>query len=1035
MKSPLCAAARKTGLARSAGSWQGWLLGAMAMALLAFAPPVAAQTGQITGTVADAQSGAPIGEVQVYLVGETLGALSRADGRFLIVNVPAGSYELRAERIGYAATNQTVQVTAGGTTTVEFRLGSQALGLDEIVVTGTAGAARRREIGNSITQLNVTDIPDRPTQVTDLLQGSAPGVEITGGSGEAGQGKVIRLRGNSSVSMTNQPIIYIDGVRMRSQPLPIVNSLDTGSGRGGRVSASPLDNINPNDIDRIEVIKGSAATTLFGTEASAGVIQVFTKRGSSGAPVWTAEVQQGTGWTKSFGMNGVDYLNMEHFMRDPWWGGGYEGGELSQDCINASTPDDAQAGDVTFQNERWESANSSADGACSFPGAVWLQSYDLSVRGGGENLQYFLSGGYENNQLVMPQDSLERYSFRGNFTMSPIENLQVQWNTGWSWQWNKNTSTANNAQGVTLNAFRAERNYAGSADPRRFASVLDYDAQQQIERLSTGITLTYTPLADLTNRFTVGYDFTQQEGRNLRPFGFEQYPEGSLTSDTWQNRILTFDYVGTYSFPLTDIIRSNFSWGGQAVGDEQRRVQAYGENFPGAAEPTISSASLTFAQESREKVWNAGFFFQNVFDIDNKYFITAGVRVDGNSAFGSGFGLQTYPKVSGSWVLSDESFWPEAGGSVKLRAAYGQSGRAPGAFDAVRTWNASGFAQEPAFTPDNLGNPDLGPEVTAEWEVGFDGAWLDNRVDVIFTYYNQKTTDALMNVAPIPSNGFTNTQLRNVGTLGNTGIELQVNAAVIETADWGVDLGVGVTTNNSKVISLCRDENDASTCIPEFNALGGRIIEGQPIPVNYDRRVADPNSSGPSCCGLTSGIYENDGDQVVIGPQLPTHTVTPSLSIRMPAGISLTARGEYRGGNMMEVNPISISRSVRSPLCFPYYTDPANSIDLQAGIPNLWVERCTPSGGRDYWFDADYFKLRSVSASIPVDFAFPDRISSAMLTLALNNAWDWYREVPWYDTEITGNGSTTTGLSEEIGGATERLPAPATFRISLRVTF
>jgi len=1034
MKSPVLAA-RSAGAQRSAVGWRSGLLGLVVLALLALGAPVAeAQTGQITGTISNAQSGAPISEVQVYLIGQTLGALSRADGRFLILNVPAGSYEVRAERIGFEAQTQTVQVAAGGTASLDFRLGTQALGLDEIVVTGTAGAARRREIGNSITQLNVSDIPDRPVQVTDLLQGSAPGVEITGGSAEAGQGKIIRLRGNSSVSMTNQPIIYIDGVRMRSQPLPIVNSLDTNSGRGARVSASPLDNINPNDIERIEVIKGSAATTLFGTEASAGVIQVFTKRGASGAPVWTAEVQQGTGWTKKFGMNGMDYLNMEHFMRDPWWGGGYKGGEYSQPCITDNTPDDAQAGDVTFQNARWQGVNKSADGACSFPGSVWLQNYNLSVRGGGQTLQYFMSGGYETNALVMPQDSLQRYSFRGNFTMTPVANLQIQWNTGWSWQWNKNTSTANNAQGITLNAFRAERNYAGAADPRRYVNVLDYDAQQQIERLSTGMTLTYTPLADLTNRFTVGYDFTQQEGRNLRNFGFDQYPQGSLTNDTWQNRILTFDYVGTYTFPITDMIRSNFSWGGQAVGDEQRRVRAYGENFPGAAQPTISSASLTYAREDREKVWNAGFFFQNVFDIDNKYFITAGIRVDGNSAFGSGFGLQTYPKVSASWVISDEDFWTESLGSMKLRAAYGQSGRAPGAFDAVRTWAATGFANSPAFTPSNLGNAELGPEVTAEWEFGFDGAWLQNRLDVIFTYYNQTTTDALMNVAGVPSLGFPSAQLQNVGTLGNKGMELQVNASVIEGRVWGLDLGVGVTSNESEVISLCRDDSDPATCIPEFSALGGRIAVGQPIPANWDRRVANRDGVGGPCCGLTSGIYENNGNQVFIGPQLPTHSVTPSISLRVPGNITMSARGEYRGGNMMEVNPISVERSVRSPLCFPYYVNPGSSIALKPDTPNIWRERCSPTGARDYWMDADYFKLRSVSASVPVDFAFPDRISGAMLTLALNNVWDWAREIPWYDTEITGNGSAT-GIAESVGQASERLPGPATFRISLRVTF
>ncbi len=1001
MKSPVYDA-RPTGTRRSPG-----VRFALALAVLALlgltAPAVQAQTGQITGRVTDAQSGGPLSEVQVYLVGQELGTLSRADGRFLILNVPAGTYEVRAERIGFASATESVNVTAGGTATVDFSLGSQALGLDEIVVTGTAGAARRREIGNAITQINVADVPERPVAVTDLLQGAAPGVDIIGGSAEAGQGKKIRLRGNSSVSMTNQPIIYVDGVRMRSDPLPIVNSLDTGSGRGARVSVSPLDQINPNDIERIEVIKGSAATTLFGTEASAGVIQIFTKRGSTGAPVWTAEVQQGTGWIQKFSVNGMNYLGMEHFMRDAWWGGGYDGGELSEPCVT--------------DDPRWEGVNSSETGSCSWPGSMWTQNYSLSVRGGGQDLQYFISGEYQDDAYILPRDELERYNFRGNFTMTPIDNLQIQWNTGYSQQWQQNTSTANNAQGVTLNAFRQERNYFQTADPRRIATTLEYDIQQEVERLTTGLTLTYTPITDLTNRFTVGYDFTQQEGRNLRNFGFEQYPQGSLTNDMFQSRLLTFDYVGTYSFGITEAIRSNFSWGGQAVGDDERRVRAYGEDFPGVAQPTITSAALTYAQEDREKVWNAGFFFQNVFDISNKYFITAGVRVDGNSAFGSGFGLQVYPKVSGSWVVSDEDFWGEGLGSLKLRAAYGQSGRAPGAFDAIRTWEGVGFAGIPAFVPDNLGNPDLGPEVTAEWELGFDGAWFEDRLAVVFTYYNQKTNDALMEVTSIPSQGFTGSQLQNVGTLGNQGVELQVDAALVQGSDWGIDVGLGVTTNKSEVIDIGG--------IADFDALGGRIIEGQPVPVNYDRRVANPDGVDGTW------TYVDNGADQIIGPQLPTHFITPSLTLRTPGNITLTARGEYRGGNMMEVNPIAVDRSVRSPLCAPYYVQWDNPV-LRDDTPNLWRERCSPSGGEDYWMDADYFKLRTVTATIPVGFAFPDRISNATLTLALNNIWDWYREIPWYDAEIPSNAAATT---DAIGDATERLPGPATFRISLRVTF
>src|SRR6056297_882836 len=248
---PMALDVRNEPTSRSQGvQRRGLLTSVMTLAMLALMTvPVQAQTGQVTGRVLDAQSGGPLSEVQVYIPGLQLGALSRADGRFLILNVPAGTHELRAERIGLSTGTQSIDVTAGETVTTDFLLESAALGLDEIVVTGAAGSARRREIGNSITQLNVADVPDRPTQVTNLLQGAAPGIEITGGSGQLGQGSQIRLRGNSSVGMSNQPIIYIDGVRMMDGAYPRVNTPGITQGRGARTTSSPIDNINPNDID------------------------------------------------------------------------------------------------------------------------------------------------------------------------------------------------------------------------------------------------------------------------------------------------------------------------------------------------------------------------------------------------------------------------------------------------------------------------------------------------------------------------------------------------------------------------------------------------------------------------------------------------------------------------------------------------------------------------------------------------------------------------------------------------------------------
>ncbi|MEX2466138.1 MAG: TonB-dependent receptor [Gemmatimonadota bacterium] len=1002
---------------------KGLLTSLMTLAMLALMTvPVQAQTGQVTGRVLDAQSGGPLSEVQVYIPGLQLGALSRADGRFLILNVPAGTHELVAERIGLSSATESITVAAGSTVTIDFSLESAALGLDEIVVTGAAGSARRREIGNSITQLNISEVRDRPADVSTLLQGSAPGIEITGGTSSLGGGKQIRLRGNSSVGMSNQPIIYVDGVRMMDGGFPRVGTPGMVQGRGARLTASPLDNINPNDIDRIEVIKGSAATTLFGTEASAGVIQIFTKRGSTGAPVWTAEMQQGTGWAKQYGANGLNYMNMEHFFRAPWWGAGYDGGEFGRDCVVDNAPDNPDSSfDETQNNSVWQGANSSLEGNCRYPGAQWYQTYNMSVRGGGQGLQYFLSGAYQDDTGMLPLDEGEKYNLQANFTMSPTDDIQIQWSTGLTRQWFQNTPSGNNLSGLELQVMRQERNYLSNGDPRELAKLLDYDFQRWIERVTTGVTVNYTPMTDLTNRFTVGYDYNQQEVRNLMPIGFWELPEGSVVADVFQKRLLTFDYVGSYRFPITETIRSNFSWGGQAIGDDLRQVTASGQNFPGAVEPTVSSAAVRLSEESREKVWNAGFFFQNVFDISDRYFLTFGVRVDGNSAFGEGFGLQTYPKVSGTWVISDEAFWPESFGSIKLRSAYGQSGRAPGTFDAVRTWNPVGFIGRPAFQPDNRGNPNLGPEVTSEFEVGFDGSWMNDRLSATFTYFSQKTTDALMDVSAIPSLGFGSSQLENVGELENKGIELQLDGTVVQGADWGVDLGLGISTNYSKVLSLGGNE--------PFNALSGRIIEGHSVPVGFDRRVANPDEIGN---GFTTDEYLNDGENVVIAPIFPTHFVTPTLSVRTPGNITLSARGEYRGGNMVEISPIPVGRSVRSPLCFPYYTDPQNDITLRENIPAIWRERCSTSFNDDYWFDADYFKLRSVSATIPVDFAFPDRISNATLTMVVANAYDWYREIPWYDVELVPD----NGIGQEgFGNASERSPAPATLRISLRVTF
>ncbi len=975
---------------RGAGPERRWRLpgsiftgigAAAALALAAAMPAQAQDTGIIIGQVVQQGNMQPLAAAQVSIVGTGLGMVTAQNGSFRIVNVPAGTHTVRVQRIGFEQRDQEVTVQAGATVEVEFSLPSVALGLDEIVVTGTAGAARRREVGNTITQLTADDIREPPQSVDALLQGRVPGMSVMQSSGMAGSGAMIRLRGNVSVAMSNQPIIYVDGVRMRSDGFARNYPPVGFAGRSGNDVASPLNNINPNDIERIEVIKGAAATTLYGTEAAAGVIQIFTRQGSDGAAVWTAQVDQGVAWMQPFGPDPAD--------RPP------------------SEPAETQAGgtsDFLFINPWLRNAHQ--------------QSYSLSVRGGGQNLQYFMSGSLTDNDGVLPLDNEDRTVVRGNFTFAPMQGLQLQWNTSFTRNEISNTPAGNNAHGLTLNAFRRDANYRGEETREAIDPLLNQSITTSLNHLVTGFTATHTFSPRFTNRLTVGYDLAEQNNRNLRPFGFDLAPDGILSDGRYRFATLTADYVGTFDFRISDELRSSFSWGGQSVTSDEESTLAYGEDFPGPGVPVVSSAGTTLGFESRQRVVNAGFFVQNLFDIRDKYFLTVGVRVDGNSAFGEDLGLEVYPKASFSYVISDEDFWNPDWGQMKLRAAWGQSGRAPGAFDAVRTYDPVGWGGQPAFFPQNVGNPELGPERTTELEFGFDGSFFDNRLGLDFTWFRQETNDALFNVRQIPSMGFLSSQLENVGALENKGLEISANFAAVERADWGWDVGASLSTVNSEVLSLGG--------VPEFSLGGfGWVVEGQPVPVIRSDCITNPDE-------LADAEIQSN---CIHGPNQPTHIIQGNTSIRFPGGVTLSGRGEYQGGHFIYNGPAfnAISRSVRYPDCFEAY----KIAETQGPefVPAKWRPGCmnVSATRSDFYVNrGDFFKLRDVTLSIPVPDQLSPAGSRATLTLSARNAFKWVNS-DWVtlEPEMAGN----DGFDTAVRSLTEHIPPPASFLASLRVTF
>jgi len=958
------------------GKW--FHVGVAAMLMLSAMPPAPIRAqgalGTIRGTVTNAVNGAPLANAQIFIAGTTNGTMTNASGAFTITSVTPGNLIVRARLIGYTPTEKPVTVGASATVTLNFALTVSAVALDEVVVTGTGGSARKREVGNSIGQIKVADVPEVPTNLSQMLSGRLAGVTVGGGVGNAGSGSAIRLRGTTSVSLTNQPLIFIDGVRTRSDEYPRNGIFSGTTQRGANSNSSPLNDINPDDIDRIEIVKGAAAATLYGTDAAAGVIQIFTKRGAQGAAKWQVRLNSGVSSLRQFGTDSAPLLYMDPFLRN--------------------------------------------SGSSTIPGLDnYAPRYGTAIQvsgGAGDNLKYLLSTNVDNTDGVLPNDRDRKYQIRANLDFSPLKKLAVNWSSAYTNNLINQTPAGNNAQGITLNAFRRDRNYFGNDNADTIRLVLQQKLASNIDRLIMGVSGTLTPFARFSSRLTLGFDRAALENRNVRPYGFPAAPLGVIQNQRWSNSTLSIDWANSYDFGLGKDVRVTASAGTQYVNSLVGDVVAFSQNFATPAEPTVASGSIQLADENQARVITGGAFGTALIGIKNRYFITAGGRLDGNSAFGKEFGLQFYPKVSASWVLSEESFWRESYGTLKLRGAFGSAGRAPGAFDAVRTYTPLAWGTASGVRPNNLGNPDLGPERTTELELGFDQTLFSGRTTVDFTYFNATTTDALFSVRSVPSNGFLNNSLRNVGEMNKSGIELAINHDIINRQSFGLKAGVNLSTNKNKVVSLGG--------APSFSiGNSGWVIEGQPAPTIRGKLIRNADARG---------VAPDTVSNYSFGPSNPTRIIGGNISIRGWKKITLTARGEYQGGAYMEEQASfnALSRSVLWPTCFDAY----KNIAANQPITVRETLTCIPANVRSdmFIFKADFFKIRDLSLTIPLGKLIKPSTSSTFVFTA-QNIFRRNFGLPLFDPEMTNNDS----FNATVRGINEQIPAPAVFAVSLRLSY
>ena len=985
------------------------LSAAITLCIVLGTPPAAlraqAGTGMITGIILKAGTEFPVPSAQISAQGTGRSALSDENGRFRLTGLPAGDVTLEVRRVGYRPLTQ--RATAGATD-LRIMLSETPIELNALVVTGQAGAVERRAVGNSIATIPAADQVRASGVGTlgNLINGRAPGVTITGGTGRVGAGTVVNIRGRSTLSLSQQPLLYIDGVRVNNE---------VGTGKAGVQGAnvvSRLDDIAPEDIESIEIIKGPAAGTLYGTEASNGVIQIITKKGGGGAPRFTAYMRQGAQWFQ----NAEDRI-ATNYARDA------NNNLLSWNAVAA----EAARGTPLFKTGH-------------------VQTYEMNARGGERTLNYYLSSTYDHDTGIEPNNRVGRFTAHANLSLAPSEKYDI----ATSVHLIKGTDYTGSDYGLGR-FFDAQ--YGSpllvSGPSRGFflapPEALDayYLNSQTINRFTTSIQLNHRPAAWFAHRLTVGLDQTSEDDQALQNFLPPQYvqffgpvaSQGGLAQDLRTLSYATADYSGTATFTLTPALTSTTSLGGQLYRKRTDITSVTGTQFPAPGLTTAIAAAVR--QGSQDFVTNTtlGSFLQEQLGWRDRVFLTGAVRVDNNSAFGKDVNLVTYPKVSASWVVSDESFWGvRLVDQLRLRAAYGLSGQQPDAFAALQTYvPQTGPGDQPMVSPQFPGNPKLKPEKGQELEVGFEAS-LARRVGVDFTYFDKRTKDAILQRQSAPSSGFPNPQFVNIGRVSNHGFELGVNANAIARPSLSWDIGASVATTTDHIDDM--GGLPFTTVVLPFH----RNEQGFPIGGLFTKIVRsatyDPvtkRAINAQCDGGVNGDHPG-GPSVscASAPMLFFGTITPKMTgavntaVSIGKYVSFHGLADFRQGNKV-FDADLFNRCAAFGVCWgnvnPDQIDPRVLYTYQNGGALTVTDNFIRNGS--------FWRLRELAVTLNGPDAWARRLnaSSASLTLAGRNLHTW-TSYPGLDPENRSSvGTQNIAFDQAV------TPSLAQFVTTLTVTF
>lgn len=871
--------------------------------------------------------------------------------------------------------------------------------LNEVVVTGQGGAVEKRRLSSNITKLSAADLGKLPTgRIDQMLQNALPNVQITLSNGQPGTTSMVKSRGLSSAFTNSTPVIYVDGVRVDNlnTGTELFNAFNFNGQIPGQTAASgSVGDIPMENIDHIEYVPGGAATTLYGSDAANGVIQIFTKNHGSGRFSASANVQ--VGW---------DVANSQyyHFKR-------------TKELLHQTGFEQKYGVNFSGGTERM---------GYSF-GASMSQNSGTLIHNGNEQKKYDMRFG-SSMQLTKMLRYINSFGFV-NEEFNRTHNGNQGYYTG---LWFTEGSAATNftytaADGTTKN-FSAD---IDAADPYEYAMMKAFvdkaealqDNKEEIKRFQTSQQLEFKPLKDLSFHAIIGVDYRHNTNKivetNRYLIHIQQKPEGTSDAGSVANYERTYYGVtselnGQWKFRYQELLSNILTGGFQFFNTRDHQNIYTGLNVRDGAR-VMSGAGSFVADEWLSYLHNYGLYLQDNFGWKDRYYLDLGLRMDYNSAFGDNVGWQAYPKVGLSYIISDEPWmqplvdkrWVS---SLKLISNYGVAGSYPPAFEYQKTIDVSSYLGKQANTFGKYGNPDLGPEKKHSFEIGLQGLFFQRVLNVGLTYYYAITRDALFNVPTLPSSGQSSTYLANIGKIRNRGIELNVGVNIIDTQEWGLRVAGSLNTNDNEVLST---GGTVPFGIGGFSSRTIQTVVQEGKPVGFLRgtmTILNPDGT------VAQTLLQQD-----LGSTIPTVYGNFTLSARWRR-LNFTLTGDYQTGSYVH----SFDRQFRyaKGLYDPDIPAAALGGSTQAqkwlDFTNFFVEK------------ADFVKVRNIG--VDYTWSFPRfLVRELMLAFNVYNPFSWTASS--VDPEAVLSGARTQGAVATGGLNYSCFSQPRQYLFSAKVTF